>query len=258
MELSMPGWLLEMLIHPYDYDKAIAIMWDFLTYSLVVSLLYFVVIFLVKRVMHDQEPFCPEWPLYLCYFCTFVGLLIGFFSYIASFFTEDAAPDVLLPITEPIGFWRLLFTIAKLADFGNTLSIVLRNKPIIVLHWFQHIVALKFSLFNYGGKDSFTDCLVFMNSHARFAIYRYFSFSLLDERPPRFVLWWIASVQLIVFGRSLLNFEHLQFVKYPLGHLVIVLIILEVTYLVEFAMFFYQCNLENAKNQKNAIQKKEE
>jgi hypothetical protein len=53
----------------------------------------------------------------------------------------DRAPDESYG-DNATGFWVALFTISKLFEYMDTVFVVLRKKPLIFLHWYEHHIAM--------------------------------------------------------------------------------------------------------------------
>uniref|UniRef100_A0A1I7XZ26 Elongation of very long chain fatty acids protein n=1 Tax=Steinernema glaseri TaxID=37863 RepID=A0A1I7XZ26_9BILA len=272
MKLSVPARLLEMFTKPYDHDKATALMWDFLPYSLAASFLYVVVIFSLQRFMRDREPFNLKWPLVFWNYSLAIFSVIGSYYATVDVLTMAAEHSSLTAtycyvgsaLTGPNGFWGFLFTMSKLLEFGDTLFIVLRKKPLIFLHWYHHIVTLNFTVFGYAGNNAFTVWLLWLNYLVHSVMYLYYMLSAIGFRPPRFVSKLITSLQLTQFGISLFMFGHIGFLKYVHGQCdfhtsaFVVAVVMEISYLILFAQFFHKAYLKKARNQRSAIQKKDE
>uniref|UniRef100_A0A1I7YCI1 Elongation of very long chain fatty acids protein n=1 Tax=Steinernema glaseri TaxID=37863 RepID=A0A1I7YCI1_9BILA len=277
MKSSVPGRLLEMFIEPYDHDKATTLMWDFLSYSLTVSMLYVLVLFSLQRFMRDREAFTLKWPL------VFWNAGLTVFSALGSYY---ATVDILTmaeehssltatycyvgsALTGPNGFWGFLFTMSKMVEFGDTIFIVLRKKPLTFLHWYHHIVTLNFTVIGYAGNNAFTVWLLWMNYIAHSGLYLYYTLSALDIKPPRLVTTLIVLLQISQFGISLLMFYHLAFLKLEAIagwtterqcdfqlYALVAAVFMEISYIVLFAQYFQKVHLMKTRNQQSAVQKK--
>lgn len=65
---------------------------------------------------------------------------------------KDAIVNFFRPFTDsicfsvdpkgPAAFWACMFALSKIAEFGDTLFLVLKKRPVIFLHWYHHAVVL--------------------------------------------------------------------------------------------------------------------
>ena len=62
-------------------------------------------------------------------------------------YTACKSPGVLNP---HICIWGFCFVLSKILEFGDTVFLILRKRPIMFLHWYHHITVLMFSWYCLG------------------------------------------------------------------------------------------------------------
>ncbi|KAK0402798.1 hypothetical protein QR680_016538 [Steinernema hermaphroditum] len=250
---SVASRLLEMFAVPYDHEKAIVLMSDFLPYSLAASLVYIVVVFSLQRLMLNRKPFSLKWPL------VFWNAGLAVFSVLGSYYSTVDVIEMAMEhsslsatycllgtaMTGKNGFWGYLFTLSKLAEFGDTLFIVLRKKPLIFLHYYHHVVTLNFTVFGYAGNNAFTVWLLWLNYLVHSVMYLYYMLSAMGIQPPRAISKTITCMQLAQFAISLFFFAHIGYLKYFYGlcdfhtSAYVIGVVMEISYVILFAQFFH-------------------
>lgn len=62
-------------------------------------------------------------------------------GFVASFCVNDYFHD------RSIYFWYSLFILSKLAEFGDTMFLLVQRKPVLFIHWFHHVVTMVYSVY---------------------------------------------------------------------------------------------------------------
>lgn len=81
------------------------------------------------------------------------------------------------------GLWVQLFVFSKIPELFDTLFIIARKKPLILLHWYHHITVLLFCWHSYATEASTGLFFVTMNYSVHAIMYGYYYLMAIDCRP---------------------------------------------------------------------------
>ena len=93
--------------------------------------------------------------------------------------------------------WGFLFTLSKIIEFGDTVFIVLRKKPLLFLHWYHHITVCIYSFYVCAGVT--TDIgrwFAAMNYAVHSLMYSYYALRAAGVYVPSRVALFITLAQL--------------------------------------------------------------
>jgi len=91
------------------------------------------------------------------------------------------------------GMW--LFGVSKVIEFGDTVFLVLRKKPVSLLHWYHHTSVLAFTFFSLVVRSPQGWVFAIVNSFVHSIMYFYYFLTGIGIRP-----WWaiyITQLQII-------------------------------------------------------------
>jgi len=96
----------------------------------------------------------------------------------------------------PMAYWSLIFALSKYVELGDTLFIVLRKQPLILLQWYHHCTAmiLAWMIIPYG--EPLTRWLGTMNFGVHSIMYPYFALKAMRVQIPRNFSMMITTLQL--------------------------------------------------------------
>nr|XP_054769330.1 elongation of very long chain fatty acids protein 6-like [Lytechinus pictus] len=94
-------------------------------------------------------------------------------------------------------FWLLLFAFSKVAEYGDTVFIVLRKSKLILLHWLHHILTflVGFHTFAYSNPTLFISAL--MNVYVHSLMYSYYVLRILGVQVPKKLSMILTTIQII-------------------------------------------------------------
>jgi len=95
-----------------------------------------------------------------------------------------------------LALWTSLFSISKIVELGDTVFIVLRKQPLILLHWYHHITVLVYTWYSYADRTSSGRWYITMNYAVHSVMYAYYALRALKYRPPQWVRMGITLFQL--------------------------------------------------------------
>jgi len=137
--------------------------------------------------------------------------------------------------------WQLLFIASKVWEFGDTILLVLRKRPVIFLHWYHHMSVLMLSCFIGGRNSPLRRVFANVNSGVHAIMYTYYAAASAGYRAPKPVSMSITIIQLLqmvigvyacIDSLSACNFSENSSAYFSL--------IIYASYFVLFANFFYQ------------------
>ncbi|VBB27116.1 unnamed protein product [Acanthocheilonema viteae] len=120
-------------------------------HSITSSIAYVISIYIGQKLMESRKPFCLDNLLIAWNFGLALFSLLGVYrmtpellwsvrenSFEYSICTASFAQGVT-------GFWTEMFALSKVAEFGDTVFIVLRKRPLLFLHWYHHVTVLVYT-----------------------------------------------------------------------------------------------------------------
>ncbi|CAJ0916800.1 unnamed protein product, partial [Mesorhabditis belari] len=230
-------------------------------HSITISVVYYILIRSIQRLMRDRQAFTLEIPLF--YWNSFHAIYstIAFarlaedvgHSYSISFY--DAICRTCHP-NDAAAFWNLTFAISKIIELGDTLFIVLRKKPLIFLHYYHHAAVLIYTVHSGAEHIGVGRSFIMMNLFAHALMYTYYATKTTKLQIPRWVAMVVTTVQTTQMLLGVLLSACVYWIKtntdwrcqQSMGNLYLAFVIY-VTFGVLFAQFFYKAYLR-PRNQK--------
>ncbi|CAD5232460.1 unnamed protein product [Bursaphelenchus xylophilus] len=171
--------------------------------TLYLTVLYYGFILLLVQYMKDRPPYSLKtalflWNLGLAIFSVFGAWRIGQ-EFFARLSTEGFTQTVCLLPNEftPTTFWMIAFALSKIVEFGDTIFVVLRKRPLIFLHYYHHAAALIYA-FHSGAHVSATGVVfALMNYAVHVLMYSYYAISALGIRLPKPLAMTITTLQTV-------------------------------------------------------------
>jgi len=175
----------------------------------VAALCYLPVVFGLQAFMKNRQPFALKKVLAVWNFLMFAFSLVG--AYQTVIVSADmGALDAVRPFTivekvcrrwcyhfPSITFWIFLFNISKIFEWLDSIFLVLRKRPLPVLHWYHHLVTMLFCWYaNQHGH--YYHCAGFyfasMNFWVHTVMYGYYFVTCFGYRPK--IDFFITSAQI--------------------------------------------------------------
>nr|XP_046232837.1 elongation of very long chain fatty acids protein 6-like [Scatophagus argus] len=158
------------------------------------------------------------------------------------------------PVTK---FWAYAFVLSKAPELGDTVFIVLRKQRLIFLHWYHHITVLLYSWYSYKDQVAGGGWFMTMNYVVHSFMYTYYAARAAGLRVPRPCAMIITTTQILQMAMGLtvlgLVYHWMHEVRCPSnldnitwGSL------MYLSYLVLFALFFYNSYLKGSSGDKGA------
>ncbi|PIK60557.1 putative elongation of very long chain fatty acids protein 6-like [Apostichopus japonicus] len=265
--------IFQQTIFPFeeDFDHRPWLEWfhKYWKISALASVIYVIVIFSIKRIMRDRQPFGLRsalvlWSLALAVFSTVCAMRLWreLFRYQGIFGWKATMCDAEIGYSGVNGFWSLLFVLSKLPELGDTLFVVLRKQPLIFLHWYHHITVLMYSFYSYEMLVAPGRYFILMNSSVHSIMYSYYAIKASRiVRIPKWINICITLIQIsqMVVGVivNLLAYHYRSNGEFcsTADSNITVAMLMYASYFVLFANYFFQAYL--AKRSK-AVSKREQ
>ncbi|KAF7636986.1 Elongation of very long chain fatty acids protein, partial [Meloidogyne graminicola] len=174
-------------------------------YSIYIVLAYIGGVYSLKKWMENRKPFDLRlllffWNVGLAIFSTMGAWRFGqeFFHVLFNRGFQDSICLSFSP-TEPVAFWAMCFALSKIAEFGDTIFLLLRKRPLIFLHWFHHAVVLIYSWHSATELTAAGRWFIQLNYMVHSIMYTYYAAACLGLRAPK----WVSMSMLIGVSISL-------------------------------------------------------
>ncbi|KAI1732825.1 GNS1/SUR4 family domain-containing protein [Ditylenchus destructor] len=238
----------------YDYGEAKQWLMDHEGFLLKCVAAYVVSIFSIKYVMSNKKPFDLITPLILWNALLAVFSIAGFVQMTPTFVKicqQQGVQQTYTKITElqtgkVAGYWAFLWVVSKIPELIDTLFIVARKKPLMLMHWYHHALTGYFAFVNFYEDNAYSVWVVYMNYFIHSFMYAYYCARALHIKiPPQFAQL-LTGAQIVQFVITHVVMGHLLYLlsttnnKYdvtPKGY--IIGAIMEVSYLLLWFRFYY-------------------
>jgi len=162
--------------------------------------LYLLFVFVGPIVMKNREPIRLDfifkiWNLFLTILSLFMLISMGYPTlyhiFQGKFFLFMCLPVELKYYPwhgiHVLGIW--LFGLSKVIEFGDTVFLVLRKKPVSLLHWYHHTSVLAFTSFSIVVRSPQGWVFAIVNSFVHSIMYFYYFLTGIGIRP-----WWAIYI----------------------------------------------------------------
>jgi len=244
-----------------DYRPKASLKWVKQNWTITfhLSLVYLAVIFSIKFFMRNRQPYQLKLPLTLWNAALTVFSILG---------TYHTLPDLTNTVVNEsfyssaciatrnshIQYYIWLFALSKVFEFGDTLFIVFRKKPLIPLHYIHHCLTLIFTWYAYGHNVSLGRWFVTMNYTVHSLMYLYYTLKAQNVKISQWISMSLTTLQIVqmvlgiacctrVLWSNLIANTHCECDNY----VAISGLLLYSTFLYMFSAFFYKSYLRNAK-----------
>ena len=253
-----------------SYNSKAAIRWmrENWTSAFLASAVYLAVIFGVKKYMESRSRFELRGPLTLWSGVLAIFSIFGCIRTMPELYhvlnTHGWTHSVCSPsyFYGTTGVWSFLFTLSKAYELGDTLFIVLRKQPLILLHWYHHVTVLIYTWSSYGMLIGPGRWFMAMNFVIHSFMYSYYTLKAMRFRLPIQIGMFITFLQISqMFTGLLINYSTYQAKKQGLycnqtRENMIGSTLMYLSYFMLFIVFFY--NSYVSKKSLKRIQAKEE
>uniref|UniRef100_A0A6P6YEI8 Elongation of very long chain fatty acids protein n=1 Tax=Dermatophagoides pteronyssinus TaxID=6956 RepID=A0A6P6YEI8_DERPT len=107
--------------------------------------------------------------------------------------------------------WYLLFTLSKSIELLDTGFVLLRKKPLIVLHWIHHLLTLNYSWFVFSDAPATARWMCNMNYFVHSLMYTYYAAKVAGIQISRRISLTITTLQIAqMFAGLFVNYKALQ------------------------------------------------
>jgi len=225
-------------------------------YSIYISILYVVFIYVGKMYMSTRPAFNLRMPM------TLWSSVLSIISIIGTW----RSANVLLATIRDYGFmysvchphfyynsnsiWGFIFILSKPIELGDTAFIVLRKQPLIFLHWYHHVTVMIYVFLSFYEHSAPGHYFYVINYGVHAIMYTYYSLKSLRVHMPKYVPIIVTSIQLsqMVIGSVILSYVLVLKANNSTcqitDQLLYLGLIMYLSYFVLFAHYFYNAYFE--------------
>ncbi|CAD6198131.1 unnamed protein product [Caenorhabditis auriculariae] len=233
-----------------------------------ISMAYIVVIFSIKAYMKNVKPFdltgpLNAWNAALAIFSTLGSLITGY-----GLLYEITTRGLVSSYTRVgdyysgmSGLWTWLFVLSKVGEFGDTLFIVLRKKPLMFLHWYHHVLTMNYAFITFTDNVAYNSWITWMNFSVHSVMYGYYMLRSFGIHVPAWIAKNITTLQILQFVIT-------HFILFHVGYLASTgvpvdttpfyfwfCLLMEISYVILFGNFYYQSYVKGGGKKFNAEKK---
>ena len=171
------------------------------TITFYLSIIYLFVVFSIKYWMRKRKQFDLQ---------SLLTLWNGALTIFSAIGTYHTLPDLTNTVLNEsfysstciatsnahIQYFIWLFALSKVFEFGDTLFIVLRKRPLIPLHYIHHCFTLIFTWYAYGHNVSLGRWFVTMNYSVHSLMYLYYALRAQNVKISRWISMTLTSLQI--------------------------------------------------------------
>lgn len=163
---------------------------------------YIITIFTIKSAMVNRKPFdlrkaLIAWNFAIAVFSTMGAIRTGS-ELIGVFRCEGFRGTLCHPghSFDVAGLWLFLFVMSKIIEFGDTLFIVLRKRPLIFLHWYHHVETAYYSIWSFSSPlFPVSRYFVAVNYFVHSVMYTYYALKACHVNVPKSVSMMVTCLQ---------------------------------------------------------------
>ncbi|VDK65778.1 unnamed protein product [Anisakis simplex] len=141
---------------------------------------YVVAIFSIQYVMRERKAFDLQKPLYIWNAMLALFSIMGFVRLTPAFYGQLTTRGFVSTFTEVgpcfkdnvAGYWTFLWVFSKIPELVDTMFIVLRKRPLMLMHWYHHACTGYFSFVAYASGNAFLIWIVWLNYFIHSFMYR--------------------------------------------------------------------------------------
>ncbi|OXA43745.1 elongation of very long chain fatty acids protein 6 [Folsomia candida] len=204
-----PKYIRQFEFECYDHDYWVDVCMQYWKLPFYVGAVYLLTIYVLQRYMRNKAPLNLKTPLFLW------NLGLGLFSIVGFCRILPAHVDVLLRqegfykricvregVDRPTAFWYLAFGLSKYVELGDTIFLILRKKPVVLLQWYHHLVTLISQWLVGPLVEPISRWVVVMNYGVHSLMYPYFALTAVGVQIHKTIANFITTLQLsqMVFG----------------------------------------------------------
>ena len=166
------------------------------------AVMYLVIVFYLRRSFKTRDvkvnSFSILWNLFLASF-SMVGFQRTFIEFVHIYDQYSLTGIVCHPLTlNGTNFlWMYLFIISKVVEFGDTFLLILRQKPVIFLHYYHHASVLLVSSYTFSRLFPVTRVYGIMNYFVHSLMYSYFTATSVGIKLPRSLSMTLTTLQIL-------------------------------------------------------------
>lgn len=247
----------------YTLDYTAGVLYERLSIPPLACVAYLLLVFYGKKWMKDKPAYDLRTLLALWNSALAAFSITGFLILAPPVFEQvrdrgylKAVCTSLITERPMLSFWCYLFVFSKMAEFGDTIFIVLRKTPLNFLHWYHHVTVLLYSWYGLATRNTAGHWFCAMNFGVHAVMYSYYMFKAMGFKVPSSVAKAITTLQLAQFAVGLaLVFVGvwLEWIGFECGMNTVHIragLLMYGSYFILFLNFFYQRYMAPRKRKK--------
>lgn len=194
----------------FDGSPLSMYMREYYEIPIICSVVYLVGIFSGRLIMKlfpamNLTPLLFLWNLGLSVFST-IGVVRTVPHLLLTIRERGMYTSICAPVGETfgggaVGLWSFLFIISKIPELVDTVFIVLRKKPLVLLHWYHHFTVLLYVWQSYATQSSAGIYFIAMNYTVHSIMYFYYALAAVRMWPsfiPRYTITLLQLFQMVL------------------------------------------------------------
>lgn len=221
--------------------------------------IYLLIVFYLKRSFKTKKinvnNFSIFWNFFLASFSV-IGFQRTFIEFVHIYNQYSLTGIVCHPLTLNGGnfLWMYLFIISKIIEFGDTFLLIMRQKPVIFLHYYHHASVLLVSSHTFSRLFPVTRVYGVMNYFVHSLMYSYFTLTSVGIKLPKLLSMTLTTLQILqmINGLAATIFYHFtcsSFTDSLDHHSALWCLSLYISYLFLFLSFFFNSYLKPARGE---------
>ncbi|KHN79186.1 Putative fatty acid elongation protein 3 [Toxocara canis] len=168
---------------------------------------YVIAIFSIQYIMRERKAFDLQRALYVWNAMLAIFSIAGFIRLTPTFIGQFRERGFISTFTEVgpcftdnvAGYWTFLWVVSKIPELIDTIFIVLRKRPLMLMHWYHHACTGYFSFVAYASGNAFMIWIVWLNFFIHSFMYSYYMLRSMRIRVPPQVAQIITGAQIVQF-----------------------------------------------------------
>ncbi|KAJ1370513.1 hypothetical protein KIN20_032244 [Parelaphostrongylus tenuis] len=211
----------DILLDSWNLEKTDSFMSNWISTSYKITAAYLIIVYLGQKFMRSRKPLDLDRTLAVWNFMFSVFSAVAAYKLIPELletlrndgFVGDYCNNNSYYTDASTGFWGWAFVMSKAPELGDTVFLVLRKRPVILLHWYHHALTFVYAVITYSEHQAWARWSLALNLTVHTIMYFYFGIRALKINTPKPLAKFITTIQIVQFVISCYIFAHLIIIK---------------------------------------------